>query len=350
MTIFPKFQNYETLFCRYSWSDRTGKHALTKETVKLTSVHWQWTSDWLIDFSTPGGVDHNGWQFATDFPATYHSKKRFTDYVRRRRWTRKCRLATSGPWKPLGVTKLIDISMKPHLTQDLAFIWAITCKGEALFRIGVTSRSHEGTDWSHVTSDVAFQAVTLSGQGTETSPFKVWAVAKDGSAFLRHGITDVAPMGQLWLQIHPPYGIPLKSVAGGDDSLWGQDVNGKLWCRQEVTVVFPEGTSWAGVPCVPSSPNAFTGGEVRSISASGEDLWAILDNVSASPLGSSPAANALVSAMGTSAYALGSVASAAINAAGYGHGGPVNGVVVRRTGVTKGSPLGAGWEIVIGVS
>ena len=113
---------------------------MSKETVKLPSVHWQWTSDWLIDFSTPGGVDPDGWQYATDFPASYHNKKRFTDYVRRRRWTRKSRLGTTGPWRPLGATKLIDISMKPHLTQDLAFIWAITSKGEALFRLGVNSR------------------------------------------------------------------------------------------------------------------------------------------------------------------------------------------------------------------
>lgn len=43
-------------------------------------------SDWLVDFHTPGGVDRDGWQYAVDFPASYHAKKQFTDYVRRRRW------------------------------------------------------------------------------------------------------------------------------------------------------------------------------------------------------------------------------------------------------------------------
>lgn len=40
----------------------------------------------MIDYHTPGGVDRDGWQYAVDFPASYHAKKNFTDYVRRRRW------------------------------------------------------------------------------------------------------------------------------------------------------------------------------------------------------------------------------------------------------------------------
>ena len=159
-------------------------------------------------------------------------------------------------------------------------------------------------------------------------------------------------MGQLWIQVHPPLGCRLKAVSGNNNALFGLDDNGRLWYRQEITPVFPEGTSWSSVPCHPASANAFSGGEVRSISASGEgDLWAILDNISPLPLGTSPAAAALASsAMGSSVLALGNVASAAINAAGYGTGGPVHGVLARRAGITPGAPLGAGWEVVIGVS
>jgi hypothetical protein len=69
-------------------------------------------SDWNIDYHTPGGVDKEGWQYAIDFPATYHGQKHFTDYVRRRRWVRKAQLSTSGPWQELGSTKLVDISLQ----------------------------------------------------------------------------------------------------------------------------------------------------------------------------------------------------------------------------------------------
>jgi tectonin beta-propeller repeat-containing protein 1 len=333
---------------RYSWSDRSGKISLTKDSVKLATIHWQWTSDWLIDFQTPGGVDHDGWQYATDFPASYHHKKRFTDYVRRRRWARKCKLTTSGPWRPLGATKLIDLTLKSHPNEDSVMMWAVTAKGEALFRTGVSSRCQEGLDWLHVTSDVPFQSITIGGQGNDKSPFKVWAVATDGSAFLRHGITDVAPVGQLWLQLHPPASSELRNVSAGDNSLWALDTCGRLWFRQEVNAVFPEGTSWSSVACASATGSAFTGGEVKAISACGKDLWAILDNILPISWGSSPAAVAVASAVGHAA-AFGSVASAAINATGYTNGGPVNGVLVMRSGITPGAPMGVGWDIVIGV-
>ena len=30
------------LIFRYSWSDRSGRQYLTKETVKTPTIHWQW--------------------------------------------------------------------------------------------------------------------------------------------------------------------------------------------------------------------------------------------------------------------------------------------------------------------
>lgn len=78
-------------------------------------------SDWIVDFHTPGGVDRDGWQYATDFPSQYHGKKQFTDYVRRRRWFRRCQLTTSGPWQELGNTKLVDVSLYVCVFNRLNF-------------------------------------------------------------------------------------------------------------------------------------------------------------------------------------------------------------------------------------
>lgn len=71
---------------RSMWSDITGKQKRTRDQVKLLSMRWQWISDWLVDFHVPGGVDRDGWQYAVDFPSTYHANKQFTDCVRRRRY------------------------------------------------------------------------------------------------------------------------------------------------------------------------------------------------------------------------------------------------------------------------
>jgi len=67
---------------------------------------------------------------------------------------------------------------------------------------------------------------------------KVWAVAADGSAFLRHGVTEVAPAGQLWLHVAAPKdSARLREVEVGKHSVWALDSDNKLYLRQEVTHV-----------------------------------------------------------------------------------------------------------------
>lgn len=148
------------------------------------------TTDWLIDYTTPGGVDRDGWQYATDFPATYRGKSGFTDYVRRRRWARKCQLQTTGPWKQLSSTKLVDISMNRHGNTDLADVWAVASNGDVLYRDSVRINCPEGAGWTHVKGDVQFQSVSVGAGGT-----RVWAIDKTGATFFRHGISDDAPTG-----------------------------------------------------------------------------------------------------------------------------------------------------------
>ena len=69
-------------------------------------------ADWEIDYAVKGGVDKMGWQYAIDFPASYHSSKRFNDFVRRRRWKRVGRHATTGPWAQIPNFKLVDICLR----------------------------------------------------------------------------------------------------------------------------------------------------------------------------------------------------------------------------------------------
>ena len=71
-----------------------------------------------------GGTDKDGWQYAKDFPASYHPDPGFTDYVRRRRWSRRCHLLTTGPW--------VHSSAKtPLLAKDssrcCAASWVVGC-------------------------------------------------------------------------------------------------------------------------------------------------------------------------------------------------------------------------------
>ncbi|XP_061009682.1 tectonin beta-propeller repeat-containing protein 1 isoform X4 [Dama dama] len=85
---------------RYMWSDATGLQECTKASTKPPSLQWTWVSDWFVDFSVPGGTDPEGWQYASDFPASYHKYKTMKDFVRRRCWARASAGCTWAPTSP----------------------------------------------------------------------------------------------------------------------------------------------------------------------------------------------------------------------------------------------------------
>ncbi|XP_031840484.2 tectonin beta-propeller repeat-containing peroxin 23 isoform X2 [Nomia melanderi] len=237
---------------RYMWSDATGRHKRTREHTKLLSMHWRWVSDWIVDFHTPGGVDRDGWQYATDFPSQYHGKKHFTDYVRRRRWFRRCQLTTSGPWQELGNTKLLDVSLyatgNPG-TDAQVYIWAVASNGEALFRRGVSESCPMGVSWEHIPSDQALVGISCGPGG------QVWAVGKNGSSYWRLGINPDKPTGVQWQNVEPPLGAHLKQISVGKDVVWALDTAGRLSVRREVQMnIFPEGTHWQTLPAMPNDP------------------------------------------------------------------------------------------------
>ncbi|XP_031840486.2 tectonin beta-propeller repeat-containing peroxin 23 isoform X3 [Nomia melanderi] len=295
---------------RYMWSDATGRHKRTREHTKLLSMHWRWVSDWIVDFHTPGGVDRDGWQYATDFPSQYHGKKHFTDYVRRRRWFRRCQLTTSGPWQELGNTKLLDVSLyatgNPG-TDAQVYIWAVASNGEALFRRGVSESCPMGVSWEHIPSDQALVGISCGPGG------QVWAVGKNGSSYWRLGINPDKPTGVQWQNVEPPLGAHLKQISVGKDVVWALDTAGRLSVRREVQMnIFPEGTHWQTLPAMPNDPihidmsviNAKQGFRHVAVSRDQGQVWAI---------------------------------SGA-------------GILCRRIGITDENPAGTGWATGIGAN
>lgn len=83
-------------------------------------------------------------------------------------------------------------------------VWAVASNGDALYRSDVRLKCPEGSAWIHVPSDSQFQSISVGGGDEKEGKAQVWALATDGSAFLRHGVSDVAPTGQFWLQVHQP--------------------------------------------------------------------------------------------------------------------------------------------------
>lgn len=228
-------------------------------------------SEWIVDFHVPGGTDNDGWQYAIDFPASYHAKKQFTDYVRRRRWYRKCRLIVSGPWQAIGNTKILDVGLQPPSgNADRApHVWAIACNGDALIRRGVTTETPGGQSWEQVPSNEQLVAVSCMHDGS------VWAVAKNGCALRRCGMTADNPHGTGWTTVDAPKGSTLKQISAGEAGVWAIDSNGQACVRCDVCRQRPDGTHWQVLSNVMNDP-PHEEGKVgfRSVSV-GEIVWAV---------------------------------------------------------------------------
>nr|XP_055249161.1 tectonin beta-propeller repeat-containing protein 1 isoform X4 [Gorilla gorilla gorilla] len=231
---------------RYMWSDASGLQECTKAGTKPPSLQWAWVSDWFVDFSVPGGTDQEGWQYASDFPASYHGSKTMKDFVRRRCWARKCKLVTSGPWLEVPPIALRDVSIIPESpgaegSGHSIALWAVSDKGDVLCRLGVSELNPAGSSWLHIGTDQPFASISIG------ACYQVWAVARDGSAFYRGSVYPSQPAGDCWYHIPSPPRQRLKQVSVGQTSVYALDENGNLWYRQGITPSYPQGSSWEHV-------------------------------------------------------------------------------------------------------
>uniref|UniRef100_A0A8B9HW92 Tectonin beta-propeller repeat-containing protein 1 n=1 Tax=Astyanax mexicanus TaxID=7994 RepID=A0A8B9HW92_ASTMX len=245
---------------RYMWSDASGLKECTKANTKPPSPHWTWVpvyyqhlfGSWFIFVS--GGTDREGWQYAADFPASYHGHKTLKDFVRRRRWARKCKLTTTGPWQEVPPIPLSDVTILPcgpKSTVEQVPLWGISNKGDVLCRLGVTS----------LTPAVRYQYL----KPQSLSVLNVCWVS------INHPPLSVFT-GDCWYHIPSPNRQKLKQVSVGRTSVYTVDENGNLWYRQGLTPSYPQGSSWEHIS-----------NNVRKVSVGPLDqVWIIADKVQGS--------------------------------------------------------------------
>ncbi|CAL1588434.1 unnamed protein product [Knipowitschia caucasica] len=226
---------------RPMWSDESGLKEYTKNTTHPPTPQWSWISEWAVDYNLPGGTDKDGWQYAADFPVTFHGHKTLKDFVRRRRWIRKCKITLAAPWQQVPPIPLSDICLMPCLAQSKMVhvpVWAISEKGDVLCRLGVSPQNPAGTSWLHVGTDQPFKSVSIGGAN------QVWAIAKDGSVFYRGSVSPQNPAGECWYHIPSPQRQALKQLSVGRTSVFAVDENSNLWHRQGLTPSYPQGSAW----------------------------------------------------------------------------------------------------------
>uniref|UniRef100_A0A671SVV9 Tectonin beta-propeller repeat containing 1b n=1 Tax=Sinocyclocheilus anshuiensis TaxID=1608454 RepID=A0A671SVV9_9TELE len=201
---------------RYMWSDASGLRECTKDNTSPPSAQWTWVSDWAVDYGVPGGSDKEGWQYAADFPVTFHGYKTMKDFVRRRRWARKCKISLTGPWQKVPPIALTDVTVLPCLAQcslEQVPVWAISEKGDVLCCLGATANN---------------PAVSI-----KPCPYPTPTFTKQGH--LIHKISFQLK-GQMLI---PPFHVKYTTVFNIDDN---KKCN--LWYRQGLTPSYPQGSVW----------------------------------------------------------------------------------------------------------
>ncbi|XP_035036105.2 tectonin beta-propeller repeat-containing protein 1 isoform X3 [Hippoglossus stenolepis] len=226
---------------RPMWSDEGGLKECTKGSTHPPSPEWSWVSEWTLDYNVLGGTDKEGWQYAADFPVTFHGHKTLKDFVRRRRWTRKCKITLRGPWQQVPPIPLSDISLMPCLAQsrmEQVPVWAVSDKGDVLCRLGVSPQNPAGSSWLHVGTDQPFKSISIGGAN------QVWAIAKDGAVFYRGSVSPQNPAGECWYHIPSPLRQTLRQLSVGRTSVFAVDENSNLWYRQGLAPSYPQGSAW----------------------------------------------------------------------------------------------------------
>lgn len=155
---------------------------------------------------------------------------------------RKCRLTTSGPWHEIGNTKLLDVSLSYDESSESFKVWAIASNGDALYRRGVTKLSMAGSSWEHIVANNQPLASISISKATE-----VWAIARNGSALRRCGFSSENECGTYWKAIDDtPKGTTLRTISVGALGIWSIDSQGQMLVRREICDSFPEGSHWQG--------------------------------------------------------------------------------------------------------
>ena len=126
----------------------------------------------------------------------------------------------------------------------------------------------QGTGWEHVPCDQPLTSISIYDN-------KVWTVGKNGSAFLRCGITVDNPLGSKWQLIEPPGGVSFKQISAGKCGIWALDTVGRLSVRKEINGTFPEGSHWQLLPNVLNDPPHYEGNSgFKNVSVS-EHVFAV---------------------------------------------------------------------------
>lgn len=179
----------------------------------------------------------------------YHpARNALLDYVRRRRWSRKCKIRTLGLWIEVpqshritsftfSIDENVELPSKEHLV-----IWATEKDGNLLCSV-INKAYPTSIKWRNLSDNILkFKNVTV---GTNLTLF---AVDFDGRVHIRLRVNASNNFcGTSWSLLETQQKVKMKHISAGHMTLWAVSDDNVLYFRKDITSTFPEGTEWLHV-------------------------------------------------------------------------------------------------------
>ena len=189
-------------------------------------------------------MDNDGWQYAIDFPRHFHGVKTNLDFVRRRRWCRKCKTSIPSYWieifQTLKITSIaLDIETdRSLLPANSILIWATETDGSVVCAV-INKDSPAICKWQYVVTENTIRNVTIG------SNLKVYVVSTSGNVLCRYGVNSTSSFrGTNWgalLSSDPTsQNVRMKQISAGNCTLWAVSEDDSLYFRKEITPSYPE--------------------------------------------------------------------------------------------------------------
>uniref|UniRef100_A0A1I8G4J4 Peroxin/Ferlin domain-containing protein n=1 Tax=Macrostomum lignano TaxID=282301 RepID=A0A1I8G4J4_9PLAT len=232
--------------------------------VRPPSSRWTWEDDWHLEEAGPA-TDKLGWQYALDFNKAFAPERRIA-FVRKRRWLRHRYFSATDRWLLIPAPSsqfptddpFREVSVggqwMPHQNDGYLALWAVTVKGQLVYRTGVDRLCPEGLSWWLVSPPSNTEQVT----GVSVGPLgSVLTVTDAGGVYVRTGITWQCVTGADW-------------VSHGVRSMWAVTNTGRIWFRRGVNFSSDQSALQAGYSWVEMI------GLFRQVSVSPTDqVWGI---------------------------------------------------------------------------
>ncbi|VDN24047.1 unnamed protein product [Cylicostephanus goldi] len=138
---------------RASFTNEDGTKSGKMTGFQLKSEGWRWEEPWIVDIDLRRH-DKEGWEYATNFGATWKPDNGVGVFVRRKRWKRHMRYTSIEKWAeiPQSSGTIVELAIGGFdiLPPQECLLIALSKNGKLLRRVGIHANNPDGDCWQEI--------------------------------------------------------------------------------------------------------------------------------------------------------------------------------------------------------